>query len=158
MPLKGHWKYAFKDLDPARAVGFVYMIIDKQDNTKYIGKKQFRGRGRLNKGVESNWKSYTSSSKELNERIKDRGPEDFHFIILEQYYTLGGLSFAETWSQVVCETPSNNEEFLNRFIDKVTWRVTEPVTKRHKQRLKLWLKKLPFSSKNSTDQTTLFML
>lgn len=147
----GHWRFSPRNLDPDKAVGFVYMIVDKRDNSKYIGKKQFRGRGKVNRGQASNWKSYTSSSKELNARIKERGKDDFVFIILEQYYTIGGWSFAETWSQIVCETPAKNEEFLNRFIDKVTWRVTEPVTARHKQRLKYWTKKLKFVSQSKKD-------
>ena len=120
------------------------MIIHKPTNRKYIGKKNFHGRGKKNKGVESNWKTYTSSSKYLNQILKEEPKEDFDFIILEHYHTLGGLSFAETWSQVVVETPSNNDEFMNRFIDKVTWKVTEPVSARHKRRLKLYLRKYSF--------------
>lgn len=127
------------DLDPERAEGFVYVIIEKRTNRKYIGKKNFRGQGRLNRGQPSNWRTYTSSSRYLNEIIKEQGRDAFRFIILEQYYTRGGLSFAETWSQVVCETPSRNEEFMNRYIDKVTWKVTEPVTARHKKKLKYYL-------------------
>ena len=120
------------------------MIIEKSSGRKYIGKKNFRGRGKLNKGQQSNWKSYTSSSKFLNESIKENGKDGFEFIILEQYYTHGGLSFAEVWSQVTMETPSNNEEFINRFIDKITWKVTEPVTTRHKERMKFFVKNRPF--------------
>lgn len=120
--------------------------MDLETNCKYIGKKNFRGRGKKNKGVVSNWKSYTSSSKYLKELIKKKGKDKFKFIIIEQYYTLGGLSFAETWSQVVCETPSNNGEFMNRFIDKVTWKVTEPVSTRHRRRLKLYLRKYKYVS------------
>jgi hypothetical protein len=137
----GHWDHTGLELDPERAVGFVYLIVYKETNQKYIGKKNYRGRGKLNKGQESNWKSYTSSSAYLTQLIKEKGKENFVFVILEQYYTTGGLSFAETWSQVICETPSKNEEFMNRFIDKVTWKVTEPVTERHKKRLKHYLRK-----------------
>lgn len=140
----GHWSRSVRDLDPENAAGFVYMIIEKSTGKKYIGKKNFRGRGAKNKGVESNWKSYSSSSKYLNELIKTHGKDAFEFIILEQYFTHGGLSFAEVWSQVVMETPSNNEEFINRFIDKVTWKVTEPVTSRHKKRLNYYVKNRPF--------------
>jgi hypothetical protein len=142
--VNGHWTSVPKDLNPSKAVGFVYLIVDLEDNSKYIGKKLFRGRGKGNRGVESNWKTYTSSSVELNKRIKEKGISNFKFVILEQYFTVGGLSFAETWSQVVSETPSRNDEFLNRFIDKVTWKVTEPVTARHKQRLSYWMRKLSF--------------
>jgi hypothetical protein len=98
----------------------------------------------LNKGQASNWKTYTSSSSYLNDLIKEKGKDKFEFIILEEYHTVGGLSFAETWSQVFVETPSNNDEFMNRFIDKVTWKVTEPVTARHKRRLKHYMKKYKY--------------
>jgi hypothetical protein len=147
----GHWKHYPRDLDPEKAVGFIYMIVDLTDNSKYIGKKQFRGRGKINRGQGSNWRQYTSSSKELNARIKEKGKDSFLFVILEQYYTVGGWSFAETWTQVVCETPSKNEEFMNRFIDKVTWKVSESVTARHKKRLKFWLNKMKFGSKSKEE-------
>lgn len=120
------------------------MIVYTETNQKYIGKKNYKGRGKLNKGQASNWKTYTSSSSYLNDLIKEKGKDKFEFIILEEYHTVGGLSFAETWSQVVSETPSNNDEFMNRFIDKVTWKVTEPVTARHKRRLKHYMKKYKY--------------
>jgi hypothetical protein len=141
MQTTGHWRYKIQNLEPERAVGFVYIIIDKKTGEAYLGKKQFVGRGKLNKGQQSNWKNYTSSSRELNNRIKERGKDDFIFVILEQYFTVGGWSFAEIWSQVIVESPSNNDRWLNRFIDKCSWAVKESVTKRHKQRLKLWNQK-----------------
>jgi len=143
----GHWDHTGVKLDPASAVGFVYLIVYTETNQKYIGKKNFKGRGKVNKGQESNWKSYTSSSSYLNDLIKEKGKDKFKFIILEQYYSVGGLSFAETWSQVIAETPSKNDEFINRFIDKVTWKVTEPVTNRHKRRLANYLKRFKYESK-----------
>ncbi len=144
MSKTGHWDHTGLELDPDSAVGFVYLIVYKETNQKYIGKKNFKGRGKLNKGKESNWKVYTSSSKYLVDLIKEKGKDQFEFIILDQYKTTGGLSFAETWSQVVSETPSNNDEFMNRFIDKVTWKVTEPVTDRHKRRLKQCMRKYKY--------------
>ena len=140
----GHWSAQGLVLDPEHAEGFVYLIIERSTGRIYIGKKNYRSRGKKTKGVQSNWKSYTSSSTFLNQLIKERGLDEFDFILLEQYYTRGGLSFAETWSQVHSETPSNNQRFLNRFIDKVTFKVTEPVTARHKKRLAYYLRKHPF--------------
>lgn len=142
----GHWDHTGIELTPESMVGFVYLIVYTETNQKYIGKKNFKGRGKLNKGVESNWKTYTSSSKYLQELIKEKGIDKFKFIILEQYRTVGGLSFAETWSQVVQEIPSNNDEYINRFIDKVTWKVTEPVTERHKKRLKHYVRKYSYAA------------
>jgi hypothetical protein len=141
---KGHWTHYPANFNPEKAVGFIYLIVDLKTHEKYIGKKFFWGRGKKNKGTESNWKSYSSSSRELNDRLKDRPKSEFRFIIIEQYSTIGGLSFAETWSQITCETPSNNEEFMNRFIDKVTWKVVEPVTPQHKRRLAYWTKRYQF--------------
>lgn len=141
--MTGHWKCGTIKLDPKNAVGFVYLIIEKETNRIYIGKKNFTGRGKLNKGEPSNWKTYTSSSNYLKELMSIKGTEAFDFFILEQYYTVGGLSWAETWTQTVCEVPSNNSRFFNRFIDKVSWKVTEPVTERHRRRLKKLLKDYP---------------
>jgi hypothetical protein len=140
----GHWSAQGLNLDPVKAVGFVYMIIDLDTNQKYIGKKNFTGRGKLNKGEPSNWKSYSSSSKYVQQMISEKGEDRFKFIILEQYFTVGGLTFAETWSQIVCETPCNNDEFLNRFIDKITFKVTEPVSLHHRNRLKYYLRKYKY--------------
>lgn len=140
----GHWIAQGLDLDPAGAIGFVYLIVDLETKQKYIGKKNFKGRGKANKGKQSNWKEYCSSSKAVQALIAEKGKDAFAFIILEQYFTLGGLSFAETWCQTICEIPSNNDEFLNRFIDKVTWKVTEPVTQRHRKRLRYYLNKYKY--------------
>jgi hypothetical protein len=131
----GHWQFE-DQLDYNNAAGFVYVIKDKLNGMMYIGKKFFRGAGKYNKGQQSNWRSYTSSSKSLQARMDEVGQDQFEFIIVEQYYTKGGLSWAETWSQVVVEVPSNNHIWYNRFIDKVMWKVTEPVTVRHKYKLK----------------------
>lgn len=146
----GHWSNFPPGLNPEKAVGFVYLIVNLDTNQKYIGKKFFRGRGKANKGQESNWKTYTSSSKTVNEMIETLGKSRFRFIIIEQYFTLGGLSWAETWSQVQVEVPSNNDEWLNRFIDKVTWKSSESVSKQHKRRLASWIKKFPFPKNQST--------
>ena len=140
----GHWKATGINLNPEKAIGFVYLIVEKDTKRKYIGLKHFRGAGKKNKGQQSNWKTYCSSSKYLQELIKERGKEQFDFFILDQYYTKGGLSFAEIWTQVVCECLSKNDEFMNRFIDKVSWKVTEPVTELHKKKLKSLLKKYEY--------------
>jgi hypothetical protein len=131
----GHWDSTGIKLDPVNAVGFVYVIVEKETHRKYIGKKNFKGIGKLNKGSDSNWRTYSSSSKYVQELIREKGLQEFSFVILDQYFTTGGLSFAETWTQIVCETPSRNDEFFNRFIDKVTWKVTEPVTILHRLKL-----------------------
>ena len=91
----GHWKMvdglSFKE----SAFGFIYEITNNAlpEPKKYIGKKQcvskirrkpLKGKKRARLGQkESDWKTYTGSSKELNEDIKKYGKENFTFVILE---------------------------------------------------------------------------
>lgn len=130
----GHWLFP-KQLDYENAFGFIYVIVDKLEPAFYIGKKNFRGNGKLNRGKQSNWRNYTSSSKLVNELLGLYGKESFDFIVLDQYYNRGSLPYAETWSQCVAEVPTNNHVTYNRFIDSVSWKVTEPITDLHKKRL-----------------------
>ena len=134
----GHWDFPEQMGD---GVGFIYEIMDTFMNRAYLGKKQFRGAGRLNAGEESNWKKYTSSSKELNANIKARPKEEFKFICLEQYKTKGTLSYAETWSLCLVEAPTS-KVWYNTLIEKVSWQVREQITKRHKERLQDVLRKM----------------
>ena len=134
----GHWDFPEQ---LGVGVGFIYVIYDKFMSRAYLGKKLFHGYGQLNKGQESNWKRYTSSSKELNEHIKARPRDEFEFIAIEQYKTKGTLSYSETWSLCFIEAPTSNE-WYNRLIEKVSWAVKEPITDRHKLRLETVLKRV----------------
>lgn len=73
--------------------GFIYEITNKINGKKYIGKKQCirkikrkplkgKTRNRIDH-KESDWKTYTSSSNELNEDIQKYGKENFEFRILK---------------------------------------------------------------------------
>jgi hypothetical protein len=130
----GHWIFPEK-LGGPEYVGFVYAIFDSYLKRGYIGKKSFRGAGVSNRGQESNWRRYTSSSKILTEMFKERPMEEFEFIVLEQYRTKGTLGYAETWSLCFAEVPTSLS-WYNTRIEKVSWAVKEPVTERHKSRLK----------------------
>lgn len=135
----GHWQFP-QQLDYLKAAGFIYLIKEKATGRKYIGRKNFRSYAKLTKGKQSNWKVYTSSSKDLNELIVANGKQAFEFHVLEQYYSIGGVGWAETWSQCVAETASNHDVFLNKLIDKVTWKSTEHISARHKERLQVLVK------------------
>jgi hypothetical protein len=130
----GHWDFP-EVLDSEKAFGFIYLIHDTIENKFYLGKKQFRGTGKLNKGEESNWKYYTSSCKELVASIKRNGKELFKFYVLEQYYKRGTLGYAETWSLCMVEALANRDKWHNGLINKVSWTITESITERHKKRL-----------------------
>lgn len=134
----GHWDFPEQ---LGVGVGFIYVIYDEVMKRAYLGKKLFRGTGKLNKGVESNWKRYTSSSKVLNELIAIRPRDEFEFIAIEQYKTKGTLSYSETWSLCKVEAPTSSI-WYNNLIEKVSWTVKEPITDRHKERLDYILRRL----------------
>ncbi len=102
----GHWKFTEQ---MGKGLGFVYIIRDLNAHKFYIGKKYYFGNGSLNKGVEANWRSYKSSSKELNEMMGKVYNPDFEFICLEQYRTKGTVSYSETWSLCFAEAPARTD-------------------------------------------------
>jgi len=127
----GHWQFPEQ---MGEGVGFIYVIRDRVLERMYLGKKTYFGAGKLNKGKESDWRKYASSSKVLKELFKHRPKDEFDFICLEQYKTKGTLSYAETWTLCLVEAPTSNV-WYNTLIEKVSWNVKEPVSERHKDRL-----------------------
>jgi hypothetical protein len=109
----GHW--IFTEQMGKDYVGFVYIIHDEYLNRAYIGKKLFYGTGVHNKGKDTGWKTYKSSSKLLAEMFRERPLTEFKFICLEQYKTKGTLAYAETWSLCFVEAPTTIN-FYNKLI------------------------------------------
>ena len=113
--------------------GFVYLIENKLNGRKYIGRKylwQFRtpkGKKRKVKS-ESNWKEYYGSCPELKEDIDKFGRENFSRTILSLHKTKGKTNFEETrrlfTNNVLTEalddgTPAwYNSNILNRYFRK----------------------------------------
>lgn len=85
-----YWMFQGKPLMevPKDASGFVYLIIDKENGMKYIGKKSFWSKRKLKKTdkrrttIESDWKHYYSSSDKIKALIKENGVERFERHIL----------------------------------------------------------------------------
>ena len=128
-------KWIFPEiLNPDIYVGFLYVIRDNYLERFYFGKKNYKVRRGANKGKESNWRKYNTSSPLMKTLFAERPMEEFEFIVLEQYRTQGTLSYAETWTLCYVEAPTN-EKWYNTRIEKVTWPCKEPITDRHKQRI-----------------------
>ena len=132
----GHWDWPFGLLGDRQYSGFIYLIHDKNSHKLYLGKKGYRGTGKLNKGKESNWRWYITSSVEVSQSIKENQKKGFDYYAIEEYRMKGALSFAETWSLCAVESPSNKDIWYNTLINKVSWVVREQVTERHKKRLR----------------------
>ena len=139
----GHWVFD-RPLDEDKAFGFIYVIHDCMCNKFYLGKKQYKHFGRNKSGTPTNWQWYTGSCKELNEQIREHGNDSFEFIVLEEYHSRKMLGYAETWSMMAAETPSNSDKWYNKLVGKVFWYVEFKITDKHKERLNLVLNELPF--------------
>lgn len=132
----GHWEWDQTDmLGTGKNTGFIYVICDLVESRLYLGKKQFVGAGKINKGQQSNWQWYISSSTELSASVKMNGKENFRFVAIEQYKSKGALSYAEVWSLLHVQSPVFKHKWYNILINKVSWRVSEPPTQRHRERL-----------------------
>ena len=91
----------FTSDDIGEYFGFVYLITNKINGRKYIGRKylwQFRtlkGKKRKVKS-ESDWKKYYGSCPELKEDIDRIGKDNFSRTILSLHKTKGKTNYEET--------------------------------------------------------------
>ena len=101
-----HWLYKGKLLKhaPEKYFGFVYLIKNKNTGKKYIGRKYFgttrrvKVKGKSRRKVirkESDWATYTGSSKKLQLDIQKQGEHEFEFTILIMGETKGQVNYLE---------------------------------------------------------------
>lgn len=108
---------------PENIIGFVYKIINLQTGRQYIGKKLFTfSRKKSVKGkrkrfrVESDWREYYGSNKELLHDVATLGPEHFERIILRLCETKGQCSYYESKLQFELGVLENPQSFYNDWI------------------------------------------
>ena len=130
------WMYnevPFTSADIGDNFGFVYLITNKSNNRKYVGRKYFfsfrtpKGKKRKVKS-ESDWKNYYGSCPELKEDIIKFSRENFSRTILSLHKTKGKTNFEETRRlfahNVLTESLDNgepayyNSNILNRYFRK----------------------------------------
>ena len=142
------WLYENKVIEkiedfPKNTFGFVYKITNKQTGDFYVGKKYLyhskkhkltkkqlaeqTGPGRKSAHeiirVESDWKTYWGSSKELLADVKELGDDHFECIILMPCKTKKLLTYYEMHYQcrfecLVSPRLSYNDNILGKFFKK----------------------------------------
>jgi hypothetical protein len=120
----GHWTTTLTV--PETAYGFIYIITNLVSDRKYIGKKQMvskrtrpplKGKKRKRiEFVESDWKTYVSSSNELVNDLQKLGKEKFKFEILRFCSNKSQLAYFEAKEQFDREVLLK-EDYYNGIIN-----------------------------------------
>jgi hypothetical protein len=121
------WVYNNKEFNetPDEFQGFVYMITEKDTGKKYIGKKFFwkpkvlpvtkTRKRRIRTRVESDWRTYYGSSKEVQTLVEEKGKDNYIREILKLCKTKGECSYYEAKYQFEFDVLLS-DEYYNEFI------------------------------------------
>ena len=121
------WYYKDKLYEdtPEEYQGFVYQITEIESGKKYIGKKFFwkpktlpktkTRKRRIKTRVESDWRSYYGSSKEVQQIVEDKGSDNFKREILRLCKTKGECSYYEAKLQFEYDVLLS-DDYYNEFI------------------------------------------
>ena len=121
------WYYENKEYDetPEEYQGFVYLITELDTGKKYIGKKNFwrpkvlpknsKRNRRVRTRVESDWKKYYGSNKEVQALVESNGIENYKREILHFCKTKGEMSYYEAKLQFDHDVLLR-DDYYNEFI------------------------------------------
>ena len=124
---KPMWVYNDKEFNetPEEFQGFVYMVTEKDTGKKYIGKKFFwkpkilpvtkSRKRRVRTRVESDWRTYYGSNKEVQTLVESKGKDNYKREILRLCKTKGECSYYEAKLQFQYDVLLS-DEFYNEFI------------------------------------------
>ena len=121
------WYYESKEYDetPEEYQGFVYLITELDTGKKYIGKKNFwrpkvlpknsKRNRRVRTRVESDWRKYFGSNKEVQALVESNGIENYKREILRLCKTKGEMSYYEAKLQFENDVLLR-DDYYNEFI------------------------------------------
>ena len=137
MSYENPWLYnekVFESEDIKDYFGFCYILTDLENGMKYIGRKYFysiRKKKGIRKKVrsESDWKTYYSSSKKIQQIVQESGTNRFKREILSLYKKKGQVNYNETkllFKHDVLEAVDEygkklyyNENIMNRYFSTI---------------------------------------
>ena len=121
------WLYEGKEYNttPEEYQGFVYQITEIDTGKKYIGKKFFwkpkilpvtkTRKRRVRTRIESDWRDYFGSSKEVNLLVESKGIDNYKREILRLCVTKGDCAYWEAKLQFENDVLLS-DEYYNEFI------------------------------------------
>lgn len=131
------WLYEGKEVDEVSSdfVGFVYIITNKITNRKYIGKKLLKfsktkvktvtlkngtkKKKRIKEQIDSDWKDYYGSSKELLEDIEILGKDNFEREILFFCKSKAECSYIEAREQFINKVLESDDYYNNNIMCRI---------------------------------------
>ena len=121
------WVYDNNEFNetPDEFQGFVYMITELDTGKKYIGKKFFwkpkilpvtkSRKRRVRTRVESDWRTYYGSNKEVQTLVESKGKDNYKREILKLCKSKGECSYYEAKLQFQYDVLLS-DEYYNEFI------------------------------------------
>ena len=121
------WYYENKVFEdtPEEYQGFVYEITELDTGKKYIGKKFFwkpktlpktkTRKRRVRTRVESDWRSYYGSSKDVQQLVEEKGVDNYRRVIVYLCRTKGECSYYEAKLQFERDVLLR-DDYYNEFI------------------------------------------
>lgn len=121
------WTYENEKFDdtPEDYQGFVYVITELDTEKKYIGKKNFwrpktlpknsKRNRRVRTRVESDWREYFGSNKEIQTLLESKGQDNYRREIIRLCRTKGEMSYYEAKFQFDNDVLLS-DEYYNEFI------------------------------------------
>lgn len=120
---------------PDDCVGFVYIIVNLINNRKYIGKKLAKfskttyktvvlkngkkKKKKIRSKIDSDWKDYYGSSKELNEDVEKLGTENFKREILFFCKSKAECSYIESREQFSRKVLESDDYYNNNIMCRI---------------------------------------
>ena len=124
------WLYKGSEISddkiPSTAIGFLYIIQNMKNGTRYIGKKLLTKaatktvNGRKKKiRKDSDWKDYWSSSPWLQEILEEEGKENFKREILCFAKSKGELNYMEECAQYKLRVLESDEWYNSNIRSRI---------------------------------------
>ena len=120
---------------PDDCVGFVYIITNLKTNRKYVGKKLAKfskttyktvvlkngkkKKKKIRSKIDSDWKDYYGSSKELNEDVEKLGTENFKREILFFCKSKAECSYVESREQFSRKVLESDDYYNNNIMCRI---------------------------------------
>jgi len=131
--------WLYKDVEvktlPDDCVGFVYIIVNLKTNRKYVGKKLAKfskttyktvvlkngkkKKKKIRSKIDSDWKDYYGSSKELNEDVEKLGTENFKREILFFCKSKAECSYVESREQFSRKVLESDDYYNNNIMCRI---------------------------------------